>query len=208
MKHRIFILWVIGAALIVFGCGQEDDLVSPQLSTAGTLAKHQPANGYDFFFADFTVAPSAIANNGDKIDIGIGLVDVGGFGSFSFHPKTVSAGGPFTITSAAGEYTGTWTTTQLISFKSYGSTSPAPAGLPDPVWGGTLILEIELTGLIIDPETHKGILKLRCADFGTAPPGSVQGMTLQIAGGQHFTGVWPFPPGTPTAGATFFVELP
>ncbi len=191
--------WTILMFLIVtlsfLGCEKESPTGTENL-TAGTLAKHQPAAGYSYFFGDFAAAPSAIANNGDQIDIGIGAVDVGDFGSFSFHPKTVSGAGSFTITSAVGgPYSGTWTATKLISFKSFGST--------DDLFGGTLILQIKLTGA--STETHTGILKLTCADFGTPPAGAAQGITLQIAGGQHFTGVWPFPPTTPTAGATFFV---
>lgn len=207
MKHRIFILWVIGAALIAFGCGQENDLVSPQLSTAGTLAKHSP--GFSYFFFDNPGLPSAFANNGDQIDIGIGFPDPLSRDLFSFHPKTIGGGGAFTIKNAAGDVVlsaGTWTATKLISFQSYGSTFVGDLFGEPEAWGGTLTLEIALSS------GQTGILTMTCADFGNPPPGAVQSMRLQIAGGQHFTGVWAFDPilgpQPPTFGGTFFVETP
>ena len=203
-RRRLYLLSVLGAALMIFGCEQQDFL-GPEVTTSETLvtsAANSP--GFSFFFVDFDGGvPSAIANNGDEINIGL---DLGGPGSFSFHPKTVSGGGSFTITGAAGAYSGTWEATKLVSFRSYGSSTGVP-DLPDPVWGGFLILEIELTG---SAGTHRGILKLTCADFGNPPPGAHQGMTLQIVGGQHFEGVWTFDPDPvgPTQGASFFVETP
>ena len=195
MTKRILTMALVGTVFVMSGCETREPL-SPSLNEEPLFA-HAPAAGFSYFFADVDDIPSAIANNGDQIDIGLDE----DFASFTFHPKTVSGGGNFTITSAVGEYTGTWEAKKLISFKSYGSSEVPDLG--GTVFGGTLTLEIELTGA---SGIHKGILKLTCADFGNPPPGAVQGMTLQIAGGQHFTGVWPFPPEEPTAGATFFVE--
>ncbi len=183
---------------------EQQDFLGPEVTTSETLvtsAANSP--GFSFFFVDFDGGvPSAIANNGDEINIGLG-----GTGSFSFHPKTVSGGGSFTITGAAGADSGTWEATKLVSFHSYGLSTGDPDLPVDPVWGGFLILEIELTG---SAGTHTGILKLTCADFGNPPPGAHQGMTLQIVGGQHFEGVWTFDPDPvgPTQGASFFVETP
>ena len=142
--------------------------------------------------------PSAVAKNGDQLDISLSE----DLAPFTFHPKTVSGGGSFTIRNAAGEVlsTGTWVATKLNSFQSYGSTEVEPGVF---LFGGTLHLHIALsTG-------EKAILRLRCTDFGNPPPGAVQGMALQVVGGNHFTGDWVFVGDDPvgsTQGATFFVE--
>ncbi len=140
------------------------------------------------------VFAAAIAKNGDQIDISLNV----GLAPFTFHPKTISGGGAFTINYATGgTTTGTWTATKLISFQSYGSTDDPDLGL---VFGGTLHMHIALsTG-------EMAILTLTCTDFGNPPPGASQGMALQVVGGKHFTAVWTFPPTGPTRGFTFFVE--
>ena len=190
MTKRILTTALVGMVFVVSGC-ENPEPVSPSLDE-GPLLAHAPAAGFSYFFLDLGIpdVPSAIANNGDQINIGLDEQ----FAPFTFHPKTVSGDGDFTIRNAVGDVLseGTWTATKLVSFKSFGET--------DGAIGGTLILKIALTS------GQTGILKLTCADFGNPPPGRVQGMTLQIAGGQHFTAVWPFPPVPPTAGATFFVE--
>ena len=157
---------------------------------------HAPAAGFSYAFGEAADAPSAIARNGDQIDISLNA----DFFPFTFHPKTIGGGGAFTIKNAGGDVlsTGTWEATKLLSFQSYGSTDVPELG--GEVFGGTLRLHITLsTG-------EKAILRLTCTDFGTPPPGAVQGMALQVVGGNHFTAVWPFPPDGPTQGFTFFVE--
>ena len=52
-RRKLYLLSLLGAALMIFGCGQEDFL-GPESTTSETLdllsaAKHQPALGYDFF---------------------------------------------------------------------------------------------------------------------------------------------------------------
>lgn len=199
MTRGILTMALVGTVFVVSGCETREPL-SPSVAE-GPLLAHTHAAGFSYFFADIPDIPSAVATNGDQIDIGLNT----DFGQFAFHPKTVSGGGSFTIT-GAGADSGTWEATKLVSFRSYGSSTGVP-DLPDPVWGGFLILEIELTG---SAGTHTGILKLTCADFGNPPPGAHQGMTLQIVGGQHFEGVWTFDPDPvgPTQGASFFVETP
>ncbi len=58
MKHRIFILSVVSAALIIFGCGQEG-LVSPQLtqSDQGTVLAKATVTSFTAT-ADFTAGPT------------------------------------------------------------------------------------------------------------------------------------------------------
>ena len=161
---------------------------------------HAPAAGFSYAFGEEDGAPSAIAGNGDQIDISLDP-DVGlGLAPFTFHPQAISGGGDFTIKNAAGDVLsgGTWEATKLLSFQSYGSTFVAELGVF--LFGGTLQLQIELsTG-------ERAILRLTCADFGTPPTGAVQGMALQVVRGNHFTAVWPFPADGPTQGFTFFVK--
>ena len=192
MTGRILATALVGMVFVMSGCENPEPLA---LSFDGGPAfAHAPAAGFSYAFGEEAGAPSAIAKNGDQIDISLD-VDLA---PFTFHPKTISGGGDFTITYATGGMTtGTWTATKLISFQSYGATEVAPG---DFLFGGTLHLHIALsTG-------EKAILRLTCIDFGNPPPGTVQGMALQVVGGKHFTAVWPFPPAGPTQGFTFFVE--
>ncbi len=58
MKHRIFLLSVVSAALIIFGCGQEG-LVSPQLtqSDQGTVLAKATVTSFTAI-VNFTAAPT------------------------------------------------------------------------------------------------------------------------------------------------------
>ena len=174
-----------------------EPILEPEVSVdASSLAfAHAPAAGFSYAFGEEAGAPSAIAKNGDQIDISLDVF----LAPFTFHRKSINGSGDFTIRNAAGDVLsdGTWDATKLLSFQSYGSTVDPDLGV---VFGGTLRLHITLsTG-------EKAILRLTCTDFGTPPPGAVQGMALQVVGGEHFTAVWPFPPAGPTQGFTFFVE--
>ncbi len=193
MTGRILATALVGMVFVMSGCENPQPL-APSLDEGPDFA-HAPAAGFSYAFGEVAGAPSAIERNGDQIDISL---DVGS-APFTFHPKTISGGGDFTIRNAGGDVlsTGTWDATKLLSFQSYGSTVDPDLGV---VFGGTLHLHIALsTG-------EKAILRLTCIDFGTPPPGAVQGMALQVVGGKHFTAVWPFPPAGPTQGFTFFVE--
>ena len=190
MKGRNLATALVGMMFVMSGCENPEPL-APSLDVVPDFA-HAPAAGFSYAFGEIGApgAPSAIAKNGDRIDISLNV----GLAPFTFHPKTISGGGDFTIRNAGGDVlsTGMWTAEKLISFQSYGST--------DDLFGGTLHLDIALsTG-------EKAILSLTCTDFGSPPPGASQGMTLQVVGGKHFTAVWPFPPTGPTQGFTFFVE--
>lgn len=200
MSNRLSI--TLGATILtlgIYGCDASEPLgPSSQVPISSQFPvsfAHAPAAGFSYAFGEEPGAPSAIAKNGDEIEISLN-VDLA---PFSLHPKTVSGGGDFTIRNAAGDVLseGSWTATKLRSFRSYGATEVEPGVF---LVGGSLQLHIELsTG-------QKGILRLNCTDFGNPPPGAVQGMALQVVGGQHFTSVWPFPPAGPTQGFTFFVE--
>lgn len=200
MSNRLSI--TLGATILtlgISGCDASEPLAPssqvPVSSQIPVSLAHAPAAGFWYAFGEEPGGPSAIAHNGNEIEISLN-VDLA---PFSFHPKTVGGGGNFTIRNAAGDVisAGTWTATKLRSFRSYGATEVEPGVF---LVGGSLQLHIELsTG-------EKGILRLTCTDFGNPPPGVGQGMTLQVVGGQHFTSVWVFPPAGPTQGFTFFVE--
>jgi hypothetical protein len=183
--------------VFAFGCSDQPTRPSDALALSPVFA-HAPAAGFSYAFGievGFPGVPSAVAKNGDRIDISLNVDDA----PFTFHPKAISGGGDFTIRNAAGAMlsTGTWAATKPISFQSYGSTDVG-GGLF--LFGGSLQMHITLsTG-------EKAILRLTCTDFGNPPPGVSQGMALQVVGGNHFTAVWPFPAAGPTQGFTFFVE--
>ncbi len=186
--------------VFAFACSDQPTSPSEALALSPVFA-HAPAGGWSYAFGELgDPEPSAVAKNGDKIDISLDSDDA----PFTFHPKTILGGGEFTIRNAAGDElsAGEWVATKLISHQSYGS-KPSDAGL----FGGTLHLHITLEHG--DGSVQKGILRLTCTDFGHAPPGIKQGIVLQVVGGKHFTGDWVFEgddPVGPTQGATFFVE--
>src|SRR5438067_4188636 len=95
------------------------------------------------------------APNGDQ-------VAVTGDGTFSVHPKSVSASGTFTHSDSQGNVrgAGTWTATDLLSFDLYGCgvvhNFPAPGvttPLPPNFCGGMLKLRVLLTAGSL---THEG----------------------------------------------------
>ncbi|MGH7700418.1 MAG: hypothetical protein ACREMJ_07885, partial [Gemmatimonadales bacterium] len=67
----------------------------------------------------------ATASNGDRVELS-------GTGTLATHPKSVTGAGTFTHKNAAGDVvgSGTWTATELLSFRSYGP-SPVPGFPPD-----------------------------------------------------------------------------
>ena len=191
MLRRMVSTLFFGAVVVTVGC-EDTGPTSPDLAVDPVFA-HHPTGAWSYFFVEVPGMPSAIAKNGDQIDIGVSTFDEFVPTPFTLHSKTIDGSGDFTITSTAGgPYVGTWTATKLISF--------SPIGRDGDLFGGRLIFEIELTGA---SGTHKAIVKLTCTDFGGAPPGTVQGMTLKIVGGQRFTGAWGVEAGT--EGFTFFL---
>ena len=119
----------------------------------------------------------ARASNGDTIEIA-------GEGTLSVHPKSVTGSGTFTHHFAGGgSVSGTWTATQLLSFKSYGS-SPETVGLP-PTWeAGKAIIRVHL---VADGMEADAILTVGCILPEVMMPGGVfEGSTLNVQGGLNF----------------------
>ncbi len=181
------------ALLVVFAFACSDQPSPTEALALSPVFAHAPAAGFSYFFGEEPFGASAIAKNGDEIEISL---NEGGPAPLTFHPKAISGGGSFTIHHAAGGMTtGMWTATKLISFKSFGSTQVNG----DILFGGSLKLHIALsTG-------EKGILRLTCTDSGNPPPGAPQGMKLKVVGGQMFRSVWTDPQSGPTR--SFTLEL-
>jgi len=115
-----------------------------------------------------------VAANGD-------IARVFGNGTFSIHPKSVTASGTFTHEDSAGTLrgSGTWTATDLLEFVSYGCGVVFGTPLPSNFCGGMLKLRILLTTSI---GSFDGILTVFCV-VGPNPPNAVEeGVTLDVPG--------------------------
>jgi hypothetical protein len=130
----------------------------------------------------------ARASNGDTLA-------VTGMGTFSVHPKSVTATGAFTHTFATGgSLTGTWTATDLISFHFYGcGVIPAiNATLPPNLCGGVVKMRVVFrpAGTTL---TTPGIITVFCVIGAKAPPPhdnpmepGEEGMTAVVPGVANF----------------------
>lgn len=125
------------------------------------------------------------ASNGDR-------VLVTGDGSFSVHPKSVTASGEFTHLDPAGNVLGggTWTATELLSFNFYGCRFIPALGVDlgdDNLCGGAVKMRV-----VLDTPAGQfhGILTVFCIVGPKAPTShndpSEEGVTLNIAGGINF----------------------
>jgi len=117
----------------------------------------------------------ATASNGDTIEIT-------GEGMLSVHPKSVTGGGTFTHNFAGGGFvSGTWTATQLLSFKSYGPV----AGFPSEFEAGKAIIRVQL--FVDGNPVATGTLTVGCLLGGPKEPGGLfEGVKLSVQGGPNF----------------------
>jgi hypothetical protein len=122
----------------------------------------------------------AQAPNGDRVAIT-------GEGEFQVHPKAVEAEGRFTHTDAAGTVlaAGTWTTTKLLAYQSYGCGVVEGDPLPPDFCGGKLKMAVVLTPDGTDLQIP-AILTVFCI-IGPNPPNSHddlsgEGITLVVPG--------------------------
>jgi hypothetical protein len=114
----------------------------------------------------------AMADNGDTITIA-------GSGTLSLHPKSVTGSGTFLHQDSAGNVlgSGTWTATQLMSFKSYGvAFSVPPFG---DLEGGYTVIRIHLVA--VSGAEFDGVLQVDCL-LGNPPAGAREGFRLAIQG--------------------------
>jgi hypothetical protein len=150
--------------------------------TAG--AKNQDAT----FELHLEVPNVGRASNGDTLGIT-------GMGTFSVHPKSVTASGTFVHTFASGgSASGTWTATDLLSFHFYGCGAIPSIGatLPPNLCGGALKMRVVFmpTGTT---QTLPGIITVFCVIGEKAPPphdnptqSGEEGMTAVVPGVANF----------------------
>ncbi|MBI3973174.1 MAG: hypothetical protein HY332_18010 [Chloroflexi bacterium] len=131
----------------------------------------------------------AMAPNGD-------IIEVVGTGTLSLHKKSVTGGGTFTHKTAAGTVvgSGTWTATQLLGFKSYGS-SPV---LPPALTAGLALIRVHLVASGGAP-SFDGTLRITCVlPEVRVPGGAEEGIRLSVSGALNFN--------QEAGGATVFVR--
>ncbi len=118
----------------------------------------------------------ATAENGD-------VIDINGNGSFTLNPKSATGSGRFTHHFAGGgSMNGTWTATELLSFKTYG---PSPV-IPDPTFRSGLA-RIRVHLLADNGTEADGILTVGCILPEVKMPGGVfEGVRLNVPGLLNF----------------------
>ena len=166
------IRYVLGFALAV-------SLLIP----SGALAD-SPTETFDLIMP---VPNYAEAPNGD-------MVAVLGGGTFSVHPKSVTASGTFEHTDSAGNILGggTWSATDLLSYQSYGCGVVFGGAIDPNFCGGAVKLRVVLTA---GASQFDGILTVFCI-IGPNPPNShdepsEEGVTLNIISVINFNQVAP-----------------
>jgi hypothetical protein len=119
-------------------------------------------------------------------------VQVTGDGSFSLHPKAVTASGAFTHLDPAGNALGggTWTATELLSFNFYGCRFIPALGVDlgdDNLCGGAVKLRVVLDTPI---GQFPGVMTVFCIVGPNAPTShndpSEEGVTLSVPGVVNF----------------------
>jgi hypothetical protein len=149
-----------------------------------------PNNASGTFELHIEVPNVSEAPNGDR-------VAVTGMGTFSVHPKSVTASGTFTHTTSGGTVvgSGTWTATDLLSFEFYGcGVIPAvpTITLPPNACGGALKMRVLLmpSGTTV---SLPGVLTIFCVIGPQAPPPhdnptetGEEGITLVVPGVANF----------------------
>jgi len=124
------------------------------------------------------------------------VITLTGSGTLSVHPKSVTGGGSFTHTNAAGKVLakGTWTALDLLSFKSYGTSFPA---FPANFTGGEALIRIHLLPAGDGPGPD-AILTIECL-IGDPPAGKTEGIRVAVEDGPNFN--------EQAGGATLFILI-
>ncbi|MCA4135639.1 hypothetical protein [Arthrobacter sp. M4] len=118
------------------------------------------------------VGNQAMAGNGD-------VVTIVATGTFDTVQKTATGGGTFAhhVAATGQTITGTFVTTGLVSFQSYGDATPQ--GLPASFFGGKLMLNIVATPDAA-PNVHlPATLTVECA-LGNPPTGAEEGVRVNV----------------------------
>ncbi|MDP9890165.1 hypothetical protein [Pseudarthrobacter enclensis] len=120
----------------------------------------------------FPAGNQAIATNGD-------VVTIVATGTFDTVTNSATGGGTFThhVAATGQTITGTFTTTGLVSFQSYGDATPQ--GLPASFFGGKLMLSGTATPDAA-PSVHLPLtLTIEC-DLGSPPASAVEGVRVNV----------------------------
>ena len=117
-------------------------------------------------------------------------VSITGEGVFSFHPKSFTADGTFTLTNDGTTLSGTWTALELLSFQPYGcGVVFENVTLPPNFCGGFILGRVLLTPST--GPTMTGILRVVCI-IGDVPgqyfvsKNATEGITLAIPGVENY----------------------
>lgn len=140
----------------------------------------------------FPVGNKAMAENGDVVTI----VATGTFDSVS---GAATGGGTFSHHEAAtgNTITGTFVTTGLISFQSYGNATPQ--GLPANFFGGKLMLSIVATPNAA-PNVHlPAALTVEC-ELGNPPAAALEGVRVNVYNVINFNKT------VPESGANLYIK--
>ena len=157
-------------------------LVLPMLLVsllAGTANAQTAKASFEYHVGDaliqslgFPAGNQAMADNGD-------VVTIVGTGTFETVARTADGGGTFShhVAATGQTITGTFVTTGLVSFQSYGNATPQ--GLPDAFFGGKLLLSIVATP-DFNPNVHlAATLTVEC-DLGAPPPAATEGIRVNV----------------------------
>jgi hypothetical protein len=166
MKSRFGLLVAVAIAVFV-------------LVPASALA----SSGTQTFELHLEAPNTAQAPNGDTVAIT-------GEGVFSVHPKSVDAEGRFTHTDSAGNVlaTGTWTSTELLTYQSYGCGVVFGTPIPPDLCGGRVMMRVLLTP---DGTTLQipAILSVYCVIGDKRPHSAEEGVRLNVPGIINFNDV-------------------
>ncbi len=157
-------------------------LAAPMLvlwALPGTASAHTVKASFEYHVGDaliqslgFPAGNQAVADNGD-------VVTIVATGTFDALARTATGGGTFVhdVAATGQAITGTFVTTGLISFQSYGDATPQ--GLPASFYGGKLMLSIVATP-DANPSLHlPATLTIECV-LGTPPGSVVEGVRVNV----------------------------
>jgi hypothetical protein len=149
------------------------------LSQAGAASAGSVKGSFEYHVGDaliqgfgFPAGNQAVANNGD-------VMTIVATGTFDTVTHSATGGGTFAhhVAATGQTITGTYTTTGLISFQSYGDATPQ--GLPASFFGGKLMLSGIATP-DANPSAHIPLtLTVEC-DLGNPPASVVEGVRVNV----------------------------
>lgn len=204
MKKNVFILSIL--ALMAFSCDKEPITTTESdngLSSTNAKASVEATYGYLSF-------SSAMADNGHTMYIESDNVQpffgafpngVAGDNTLSVHPKSVQGSGIFTHNDQNGDLvaSGTWTATELLSYKNYGAAGDPSFPFAD---GRAGFANIRIHLISEGGAEFDAILRIRCLLPGndSTPPSWVEGIRINVQDALNFNKTVP-------GGGTLFLDL-